>query len=560
MKATSLGKLNTLQTELQASTVRDFEGGWNLTDSDLNLAPKYARVLDNMERGTDGTLRVRDGTVLFGAITTDVSAIVNVYYFNRYIVVVQYSGRFSLVDENGTVTYLPLHTTGADPWPTGVTFVSFTLQNNDLLIYNGVNKPLVLYGNFSNPLYMKLAYSVDAATLSNINTPIGLYVVAHGQYTVVAGLPNKPSTLSISARNTNGTFLGDPAPNDAIELDLGPRVSLGSATILGLLSYKDKLLVAFESGVLPVNLGIYNETVHVPTDDGFIAEYGSLSHRAMINIGDDVYYCDNTGADMLTKSTFNSALRPSRVSELIDPAIKAAITALTPEQISALVFAVYDMLNKRYMLFIPTIDENGVITETVCYSYTDRQAGKTKAWARLKGWNFSCGCRTSRQNLIFAFNNKLYKLDYEATDTALDFVGDTEINAGAGVPITFDWELPWADFNKRMNTKVSQYIGIDAEGLGTFTLSMYTDKLRYDEDGNDAPLLTMDFIGDVPGGYGTGGYGVTPYGSGRHTGNEQLYEFPAEFHTAKLRISGSTSKPLAIASISVLYRNGAFGR
>ena len=72
-------------------------------------------------------------------------------------------------------------------------------------------------------------------------------------------------------------------PNDAIALDVGPRVSLGSATITGLVAYRDKLLVTFERGVLPLNLGVYtgSPAIHTPTDDGFIEEFGCLTHRSL---------------------------------------------------------------------------------------------------------------------------------------------------------------------------------------------------------------------------------------------------------------------------------------
>jgi hypothetical protein len=113
---------------------------------------------------------------------------------------------------------------------------------------------------------------IDLGTLTNINTPVGKYVIAHGQYTCIAGVASDPSKLYISARGTSGTYFGDPAPNDAVILDLGPRVSLGNATITGLVAYRDKLLVTFERGVLPLNLGVYtgSPSVHTPSDDGFI--------------------------------------------------------------------------------------------------------------------------------------------------------------------------------------------------------------------------------------------------------------------------------------------------
>ena len=49
--------------QLRTTTVRSFEGGLNVADTDLNMSPKFARVLDNVERNIDGTLSVRPGRV-----------------------------------------------------------------------------------------------------------------------------------------------------------------------------------------------------------------------------------------------------------------------------------------------------------------------------------------------------------------------------------------------------------------------------------------------------------------------------------------------------------------
>jgi hypothetical protein len=50
---------------LRTSTLRDFSGLWNTADNDLNLKPKFAARLTNIERGSDGALKVRYGYRLF---------------------------------------------------------------------------------------------------------------------------------------------------------------------------------------------------------------------------------------------------------------------------------------------------------------------------------------------------------------------------------------------------------------------------------------------------------------------------------------------------------------
>jgi len=556
---------------MQSTTVRQFEGGLNVADSDLNMEPRFARVLDNVERAADGSLAVRPGTRLFANFTTDTSDIVNIYYFNSYIIAVQYSGNISRVAADGTVTPMYLPSTSTPPWPPGSVIVTFTIFNSDLIICNGRNKPLIIPGNPNNPLYMTLQYLQDLATLSNINTPIGKFVVAHAQYLCIAGVETSPSTLYISSRGTSGTFQGDPPPNDSISLDLGSRISLGSSAITGLVAYRDKLIVTFERGVLPLNLGVYtgDPETHAPTDDGFIEEFGCLAHRSLVSIGDDTFFCDNVGVNSIERIAMFNTLRPQRASYLIDPDIIDKLEHLTPNQITEYVFAVYDMRNKRYMLFVPVFDDDDNLIETIGYSYTDMPLLKVKAWARLRGWTWRCATRTQLQNVIFGNGAKLYSYNYDGvhasgsdeTGVVADFVDDTDYEPdGQGIPVDFTWEMPWADFNRRMMSKQTKYIHIETTGRGVFTVDMYADRVTTDVDGNDAPLLSMDMVAGDSGGYGVGPWGSSPYGGGRVAKSEMLQPWPAKFNLAKFKFSGSTTMPIRFISITLQYQRASIRR
>lgn len=49
---------------LKNTTIRDFGGGWNVADSDLNLNSRYQPVNNNVVRGIDGSFSVRQGCML----------------------------------------------------------------------------------------------------------------------------------------------------------------------------------------------------------------------------------------------------------------------------------------------------------------------------------------------------------------------------------------------------------------------------------------------------------------------------------------------------------------
>src|SRR4051812_2946742 len=133
------------QSNLQVSTIRSFEGGLNVADTDLNMAPKYAKTLDNIERAPDGSLSVRPGTPLMCNSLTSGADIVNHTYFVNHIITVQTDGSFALVLSDGTSS--PMLLSGAKPWPGPVDFVSFTVFNSDLIICNGKDKPIIVSGD-----------------------------------------------------------------------------------------------------------------------------------------------------------------------------------------------------------------------------------------------------------------------------------------------------------------------------------------------------------------------------------------------------------------------------
>ena len=300
--------------------------------------------------------------------------------------------------------------------------------------------------------------------------------------------------------------------------------------------------------------------MHTPTDDGFIEEFGCLTHRSLISVGDDTFYCDNVGVNSDHASTCSTHLRPVRASHLIDPLITALIQPLTQAQISKYVFAVYDLRNFRYMLFVPHFATDGVtVDETVCFSYTNIPQLKIHAWARLRGWKWQAACRTALQNVIFAQGNKLYSYDFDSVSENADFLGDPAINSGKGVPITFEWELPWADFKHRMDIKQSRYIAMDTQGTAEFTCETYVDNIII-HHGVYAPMLSARFVGGDAGGYGNAPYGNSPYGGGRRSSDERLFAWTTKFKLLKLRFTGVTKEKLKFISISIAYVHGGIRR
>lgn len=546
---------------LETSTVRTFDGGLNVIDTDLNMSPKFAKELDNVERAPDGSLSIRPGTRLFADLESiDSTDIINCWYYNDRIITVQSSGRVCSIQGNGTVTS---HSTlwGATVQANAAPF------NGQLIIVNGVHKPLMVNTSFT------VAYLQDLASGTNVNTPICKYVMAHGRYLVMAGDPADPDLLHISNTDTAGTWLGDAAPNTAIQMQLGSRVPLGSSAITGLQSYRDKLIVAFEQCIIPFALDNYigSPSVHTPVGDGAITGFGCTSHRSMISLGDDVLFCDNIGVNSVVRTVLNNTVRPERASELIDPRITALLQELTTDEIDDNVFAVYDQRNRRYMLFVPRLDADGFIAESVGFSFTNIPSLKVSAWCVLRGWAWSAACRTQLGNIIFARGTRTYTYDFDNTSWNADYIGEQEtfdddtpfddgygLSPGTqtdqpGVPISWQWEWPWSDFKKRMEQKRTRYLQLDTTGTAQFTAEMYVDNKLRDGEGERAPSLSMVFEGGSIGGYGNDPYGG-PYGAGRVTSEERLYAWTSKFKIMKLRFYGEDRRPLKIVSVSMAFQ------
>lgn len=638
---------------MQDATVREFSGGWNVVDNDLNLSTKFATVLDNMSREEDGSMGVRWGTMLIKDVCLAVSAPadvynVNVFYFQNSTITVMSDGRIArtLADGTTTVVWSTAIAGGLVGAPAGwgsTDFASFAVYNGKLLVCNGSDKPLII--DFTNT--PPVQYLADEASGSNGNVPICRYVIAMNHFVVMAGDPLYPDRVHISNHDTSGTWFGDASPNDGTYVDLGKVGVQGEQVITGLNRYRDQIVVGFRSASVLGKLGIYNDATppaHTPNFDDVVEGFGCHSHRTMVNLGNDLFLLDDVGITSIARSLYSATTEPKRVSELIDPEINANVNRLRDSDVLLGAHAVYNSNDKQYMCFIPnfaptprplqtdafeivqeantdlwvhiadhgmgpgdqfsisgatdwnTVDADTVLngkvhtvervinehivvivptpaidtdpsgtimgggsaatwtpqwTETIGYVYTFINELKIKAWARYRGWRWRASCRTELGNVVFADDRKLFMYGNQNLPLYQDYVGTSDER-----DIAFAWEMPWADFDKRVHTKHVRYVQLDTRGSAHFTMMMFVD-LIYQMGGVLIPNTVRQFIAGDSGGYGNG---VQPYGGGRRTSDQRLYEWPARGKLFKLRFEGIVNKPLRIVAVSLLYQNGSIRR
>lgn len=553
-------ELKSAKQELKAATIRDFTGGYNVLDNDLNLSTKFARKEFNIAVLADSTMTVRYGTRLFADcrpfFSTPGARIINIEYFSSAIIMVASNGDILRIFGDGTVeriwdATIAAELPGAPSGWSATTFASFAQFNNDLIICNGVDKPLIVNAE------LEVDYLQDLATNSNINTPIARYVVACDRYLVMAGDPVNPYRVHISARDASGTWYGDPDPNDATFVDVG-SILAGASYIRGINAFRGQLIIGFVEGTIVAALGNYVSDAHTPQFEDPVEQYGAVSHRSMISYGDDMLMQDMVGVPSLKRTVFTGTLRPDRISAYVDPDMRSMIGQLGLPSIEDRCFAVYNQDEGQFMFFIPNADALEDTTETRAFAYVYEPSLNITSWARYDGWNFTCGCRSAQGRLFFGdVVGKLWIYGHQDDPIYADFLNDPEIEDGTGRAITFDWELPWSDINKRMKTKTTKYISMDTEGTALFNVSMYLDRFTRNEANVDAPHLSMDMVGGDAGGFGVDD---APYGGGRNTAHEKLWSWPAKFMLMKLRIRGNVKEKLKFASVSLLYLDGGYLR
>ena len=583
------------------ATLRDFSGGWNVVDNDLNLDNKFSKILENMQLGIDGANEVRPGTILFAETNEYLDTIVNCEYYSGHIIAVGKNGKLVKIDSTGKVSEIWSDTWAnnlagnPDGWTT-TTFASFAVFNGDLIVCNGINKPLIINSSI-NVEYLK-----DLATNTNANTPIARFVVAHGRYLVMAGdlTAGTEDKLYISATDVSGTWVGDSAPNDAVNLNLGSRVPSGSFAIKGLGRFRDKLMVMFEDAVLPGTLGVFTEDVHTPTFDDAMENVGALSHRVIQTVGEDILFGDVNGISSIKRALFTGATQSKRNSQLIDPEYHKVLDQLNSTiAIEDNVWSIWDSANTNYMFFVPNGSTDELTTEYRCFVYKKNEALKISSWSDWRNWNFKSGCRSALKHLFLTTGTQVYRLG-ESTHNQVytDYQGDQEMfsddttfldntgfnpvanEADSGVPIQFIWELPWSDNNDRFKVKNSRYINFDTLGDNKFLVEMFTDNIykdktdfgeNWEEDslkfddltGWDVdvldPTLSMVFEGGDSPGFGSDEFGED-FGGGRPTRLEKLYAWTAKYKIQKLRLSGDAVNQLKVISVSLAYLGGSVRR
>jgi hypothetical protein len=125
-------------------------------------------------------------------------------YFSARIVIVFTNGDIWIVDGAGgnkeviwnqdIAAALPVPDGEPPPigWSGGLTTIDFVSYKNELIIHNGIDKPITISRDFV------VTYLQDLASGNNINVPIGKFGCVVSNYHCVAGIDAQPTLIYIS--------------------------------------------------------------------------------------------------------------------------------------------------------------------------------------------------------------------------------------------------------------------------------------------------------------------------------------------------------------------------
>ena len=581
-------------SQLQTASLADFSGGLNTTDSELVLKTKYAVVLDNVLRATDGSRALRWGTKLW--TTTDAvvaGTIIDIVYFANHLIVFMSSGEIAAVDDSGAAfpiwnaaiaAALPGAPSG---WGSTYTSVDTTTFKGSLIVTNGVDKPLLIQGDIS------VNYLQDLASGSNINTPIGKYCTTVANYAVIAGIPSSPGEVYVSAVGASGVWPGDTAPNDSISFDASTYAPAAGAEIIGINNFRNNLLASFDGAVVIFTLGTYDSAgVHQPKISDTIIEHGIINHRCVVTLKNDFIFADTKGTFTASRNAF-AIIDTQPLAQDVLSTYQASIPFEGPDRGAC--FAVYNSLEHRDFIFAKS--PTGSVTW--CMSTIDKISNPT--WSKIKGWEWSAGCVSSKGRVFFAVGKKIFQYGnaiFSGEDYTADFIGDNDgpwitgtaylvgdkrLQGGVsyiclqnhvsnvfaddlsnklwevyvGDPIVFDWELPWTDAAIPIKKKRLVYLTAATSGKANFSIDLYADNFYKKADGSYDPAVTLDFVAGDGGGYGNQDQ---LYGGGRRLRDERMFGLPVDFRILKMRVHGSTTEKLSITTIGLMFNVGTLKR
>ena len=530
------------------ATLSDFSGGLKYSEEGASLPPKYSVVLDNIVvNHSDKTLSVRYGTKEFATLAAD---IIEMVFFANNLICFHVDGTVSAVDAEGVTTIIWNSTIAAAlpgapaGWSNNLDHIDFTEFRGNLIVVNGVDKPLLIEPSLNT------TYLQDIATGSNLFTPVAKFITTSKNFVVMAGIAGS-TELYISSSGTAGTWPGDDPPNNSTTYDVAAATGRGGGEIKAVVEFRSFLLVFMEGFLAVVELNKFdNDGNHIPELLDTFNDVSLLCHKSIVATDTDVFFATPNAILSAERNIFGGTIENDAVTDNISE-IYTRIASRLPIDPKC-VYAVRDRIENK---IIWRFDDGADNVTMLVLNHDDKFNKNANRWSTFSSWRFGGGCNSLRNRLFLFEDNKIYLYGNSAFENEA-FTGDKISDANPnGDAIPFTWEQPWVNVGNRSKSKVLRHLKIDTAGAAQFTVQVFVNRVYKNFDGELNPAAQLEFVAGSSNGFGVD---VGPYGGGRRANDERFFGLPAKFKIMKLRVVGSSSRGLTITGVSMVYLQGTY--
>jgi hypothetical protein len=154
-------------------------------------------------------------------------------------------------------------------------------------------------------------YSFDGTefkTITSESIKKGRYVAQVQNRVVVAGFDTNPNEIVLSRVNKETIYPSDEGPNEASVLRaarFNVQNLLGNGDrIRGIASFEANKLAIFTGDRMLAYIADPDFTLWT-LDTRLVVRYGTLSHKSIVNVGDELYFCSRAGVHSLRRSGLN---------------------------------------------------------------------------------------------------------------------------------------------------------------------------------------------------------------------------------------------------------------
>jgi hypothetical protein len=385
--------------------------------------------------------------------------VVDAFYFNDYVIIVDSIGEISRVNPNKVIEriwdYTIANGLGGSPPPWGTTeLVAKDYWSGQAILSNGVDKSLRIDFTETNIV----DYQVDPGMgSSNVAIPAFDACKSAFQFFVVHDTETTTSDMRpvvrISAKKTSVVFADSTDPGDAVDVDVSKIIANPDSVVIAFGIIKDKLMVIMPTSSVFLQLGNYVEIgtdrLHDPVAADTMPNVGTSARRSVIEVGNDIFMLDYNGVPSARLSSMQNTIVPERVSQLIEPMISAHIGRLSADTMRLDAFGVYDPKNKGVLFCLPKYDEDdlrNLALNPFAYSNTNKdtntllvfidshqiEIGDQVLIAGATGFGqLSAGQLNTTHNVVGILSEDILVIDYVGTA-----ITNTTPQSGGGAAVT----------------------------------------------------------------------------------------------------------------------------